>query len=78
MVNNNNMIDTMDDFSYENSSKKLDTFNDKKSTSTLKNKTSNTFDTFQSEESTGFKMIKKNNTNNIKQQGNSFMSQQFQ
>lgn len=70
------MIETMDDFSYDKSSKKLESFNQKKSTSTLKNKTANTFDTFQSEESNNYKMVKKT-TNNVRQ-GNSFMSQQFQ
>lgn len=42
------MIDTIEDFSYDTSQKKLESFNEKKSTSTLKNKTANTFDTFQS------------------------------
>lgn len=68
------MIDTIEDFSYEKtSSKKLESFNEKKSSSTLKNKTANTFDTFQSEETINFKLVKKNNS--VKQ-GNSFVSQQ--
>lgn len=68
------MIDTIDDFSYEKPVKKVECFNEKKSSSTLKNKTANTFDTFQSEETgNNFKIVKKNNS--VKQ-GNSFMSQQ--
>jgi hypothetical protein len=69
------MIDTIEDFSYDTSQKKLESFNEKKSVSTLKNKTANTFDTFQSEEasSNNYKLVKKNNSSSLKQ-GNSFMS----
>lgn len=69
------MIDTVEDFSYDNSAKKTE---EKKSTlKSFSNKTANTFDTFQSEDSVNYKLSKKNTSQSkapSKQQTSSFLS----
>lgn len=69
--NQKNMVDTIEDFSYEKPMKKIE---EKKSNlKSVSNKTANTFDTFQSQDSMNYKLTKKNASS---KQGSSFLSQE--